>query len=566
MSESDERRGAFGAFLKAAKKINESVSQPGATKAAVSPIEAAQPAIPKPESSDSLPKTDQISSWFAWLKQEKSRREFLKGSGKVAGGIVAHQLINKVPGLNSLADMTAQVENKEKISQQAETVIIDFAPTVPNAELNQTKFVTPQEVLNAIGTDRMFDVTEMTTAVPSEKPVTNAEEFEKYIKSNWNELNTFYADKPKQIAKLRFTYYTLMFFNQKKDHGQEVVTAFRKASKWFGEKETPTRIIPSQEMFLGNDVDIEDQEKDENEYGVSVRVTAENAVPLLQEAKSISGAEHTVFNLSWQLGEQGLGRELCNFRVIVPWETTYRPDGNTYFFVFPEAGIGEEKLGPNDGEEQVIDGIPHFIFFPLPDGSVPPPLIALPQPEAEKLFDHLEGIVDQQFRDGEFFQIPVILISDAYRPEAVSDSVIEIQKLANEFPEDVLVMCAGNNYDDLRGQDIPENALIVGEWKNRLIKRTSRVYGADIYVPNRELALGNGSSFSTPFISALAKELINTGTKVTEVKSVIQQQFCNVEAYRARLDNEPDSTLEHTYVIDLEKVKRYFPNFKLDNE
>jgi hypothetical protein len=294
-------------------------------------------------------------------------------------------------------------------------------------------------------------------------------------------------------------------------------------------------------------------------HGVGVNIQAEALYPVLKTAEE-STSRHNVYTVSWQLGEQEVfystgegGRTQT-----VALRSEHKADGNDMYFVFvvPE-DPAEKTPSPLGGEEQVINGT---VYFVLEDGSR---IEAVDRDMAEEIFDASEAVCEREVIDGHVNRVSGMVVDEAYRPEVVEKGVREIKKLATRNKNDLYVMAAGNNYNDLRGQELPKNTITVAEWRGNRIKRSGTsgtIYGANIYVPNDKLNIGRGSSLSTPFISALAERLIKDGVANEQVCEVIQEKYCTREKYRARTKGESQSVVEQAYVIDVDKIKADYPN------
>ena len=80
----------------------------------------------------------------------------------------------------------------------------------------------------------------------------------------------------------------------------------------------------------------------------------------------------------------------------------------------------------------------------------------------------------------------------------------------------------------------PNNLLLVGEWNQSESSNEGfpafDVQGADIFVDNTSLGVSDGSSFSTPVISAAAEYLFRKGLTMDQVVKQLKSS-CTPEMY-----------------------------------
>lgn len=116
---------------------------------------------------------------------------------------------------------------------------------------------------------------------------------------------------------------------------------------------------------------------------------------------------------------------------------------------------------------------------------------------------------------------PELKIVGAYDHEKAEENLLKLFKVCNAYPDKLFVVAGGNNGEDILGAleklsgERPLNLIIVAEasgWSPR-----HRMYGADIYIGNSALEMPEGSSFSTPVISAYAAILFERGLSMEQV-------------------------------------------------
>lgn len=117
---------------------------------------------------------------------------------------------------------------------------------------------------------------------------------------------------------------------------------------------------------------------------------------------------------------------------------------------------------------------------------------------------------------------PSVKIVGAYDHDKASENLPKLFAVANAYPDKLFFAAAGNEGEDfedaineLKNQK-PKNLLVVGQWTSDY-GPTELVFGADIYVNNRKLGIGDGSSFSTPILAAYAEILFRQGLSQEEV-------------------------------------------------
>lgn len=151
----------------------------------------------------------------------------------------------------------------------------------------------------------------------------------------------------------------------------------------------------------------------------------------------------------------------------------------------------------------------------------------------ELLRGDMNRVVNMSFQVGNVdllfskYDFPSIEISGAYQDEKADTNLPKLFAVAKAYPDKLFFASAGNEGEDfedtiskLKDQK-PNNLLIVGQWTNRY-GPTQFVFGADIYVDNRGLGIGDGSSFSTAILAAYAETLFRQGLSQSEVLEKIK--------------------------------------------
>ncbi|PIZ61905.1 hypothetical protein COY16_05710 [Candidatus Roizmanbacteria bacterium CG_4_10_14_0_2_um_filter_39_13] len=129
----------------------------------------------------------------------------------------------------------------------------------------------------------------------------------------------------------------------------------------------------------------------------------------------------------------------------------------------------------------------------------------------------------------------------AYSGDKGANSMRELFKLANAYPEKLFIAAAGNYGDDIRefrselSAEWPNNILLCGQWnsqKNAPEIMTGNVHGADIYVDSQEQGFKQeGSSFSTAAISAYASILAQKGYDIPTIKATLLESCESIPYY-----------------------------------
>lgn len=484
-----------------------------------------------------------------------SRRDFLKNARNL---VVSGIFLNKFP--KQLLPSNIESEAKPIISQ---SIVVDLSPDKPTLGVEQKEFVDTTQIYDTLKTAGYPTLVDLTKSVPPEKPIGKDYDLYSYFYDNFQSLKEKYGDK---------LYPTMLFtlmMDEKKNHGLEVASALKQSEGYYGKQITPI-LYPSQSIYQNARFRPFTIKGDSWEnHGFEITLNADIVIPLLQKAKSDSNVVHSIFNLSWQLGNQQVvfgewGTE--SPRVSTIWSNTTGPNGEPLFYVFPN-----REFGPLDGKEKVINGKTYLVFpegikeiakrnttedYYVPiDNTLA--LLAEPRDKAEQIYDHFEGLSEKELKDdSQINPVVNIEILDAYRTDAVPKSIQEVIKVAKAFPNDFIILAAGNEEDNLTNIPVlPNNIIIVGEWKDGSIKPTGSVYRAEIYVPNSKLKLGRGSSFSVPFISATIEKMLAQNIPFNEIKQRLQYGLSTKESYRVRENGDPNSIPTEANVISIDKLQ-----------
>lgn len=156
-----------------------------------------------------------------------------------------------------------------------------------------------------------------------------------------------------------------------------------------------------------------------------------------------------------------------------------------------------------------------------------------PQPIIELLRADANRVINMSFQVGDVdlifskYDFPSIEIVGAYHGEKARENLPKLFSVANAYPDKLFFAAAGNEGEDfeeiikeLKDQK-PKNLKIVGQWTGGY-GPTQKVFGADIYVDSRVLGLDDGSSFSTPVLTAYAETFLRQGLSQEEVLEKIK--------------------------------------------
>ncbi len=156
-----------------------------------------------------------------------------------------------------------------------------------------------------------------------------------------------------------------------------------------------------------------------------------------------------------------------------------------------------------------------------------------PQRIIELLSTDTNRVVNMSFQVGDIdllfskYDFPSIEIVGAYDREKARENLPKLFAVANAYPDKLFFAAAGNEGEDfeetlreLKDQK-PKNLIIVGQWTGNY-GPTNQVFGADIYVDNGKLGILDGSSFSTPVLTAYAEILSRQGLSQDEVLGKIK--------------------------------------------
>ncbi len=146
----------------------------------------------------------------------------------------------------------------------------------------------------------------------------------------------------------------------------------------------------------------------------------------------------------------------------------------------------------------------------------------------ELLKSDTNHVVNMSFQVGDVellfsqYDFPSIEIVGAYDSKKARENLPKLFEVAKAYPDKLFFAAAGNEREDFEdtlkelGNQKPKNLVIVGQWTSNY-GPTQKVFGADIYVDNAKLGIPDGSSFSTPVLSAYAETLLRQGLSQEEV-------------------------------------------------
>jgi hypothetical protein len=232
-----------------------------------------------------------------------------------------------------------------------------------------------------------------------------------------------------------------------------------------------------------------------------------------------------VINCSFQVGEI----KLINEKLCVELPTVIQP-----FFVYETNEQGE----PVNTEFVYINERPDHMVITSDNGQ---PIYDSGEPLRRLTKEQYNNIITENIREAEnqakIVEGHSIKVIGAYDRSLAEQNLPKLFEVCQSYPDKLFVVAAGNEEEDLgealerlAGQR-PDNLLIVGQWTEGLFYRggapTYHVQGADIYVNNSSLGAPDGSSFSTPVISAWAEMLMRKGLAMEDTVAKIRQSCTN---------------------------------------
>lgn len=390
--------------------------------------------------------------------------------------------------------------------------MVDFAPEQRLNELNQNKFPNNEQLGQTLLKEKYL----------SEKQLD--EEFHTPFVLHerlWEVL------KVHPEAALLHTYLS-MFEN----HGQIVATAMRETWKLRGETAKPY-VVPLQDSISAEDIHFSQDEY--GNFGAQVNLRPETIIPLVKEAQK-TFPDQKIINLSLQLGTLEFWRSpLEDPYPNNPSLTSVNDDkGNIYYFVNPNKKSGRH----------ISDANGKIIKYVLDDGGE---LFPKERDVANKEF---EALLTEYQKTPEG-KNPGPRIKGAYSKEK-QNNVLLLNKVAEAFPDSFVAAAAGNYKDDFRNvaDQISSRVTVVGQWDDENNSPAFKVYGADIYVPSKELGIAS-SSQSTGVISAVANSLVNEGISVENLKQTIIKNYCDEVNYQ-----DGAGITVKTHLLNINKFKK----------
>lgn len=279
-------------------------------------------------------------------------------------------------------------------------------------------------------------------------------------------------------------------------HGEKVVVSMRKVWDQDGYEAGDVSVLSLQRILdpssLSSSIDKEGNEK------LTINFNSKRIIDLLKSNPD------KVVNMSFQVGDVGLIKKATinvenighfNYSDSLNQGMQLDADGNVY-----PGAVGIRLLGK---DEQIRVNAQGEKVYPVPEKEY--------QKQLEK-----EGKI-------KIVTSNALSIEGAYTKEDASKNLPELFKVCHAYPDKLFVVAAGNEKEDLRDALIqlkkvrPNNLLIVAQWGKGSYDGkeyefpTQGVQGADIYVNNKDFGVDDGSSFSTPIITAKAAELVSKG-------------------------------------------------------
>lgn len=393
------------------------------------------------------------------------------------------------------------VENKELMPFTPSLTIIDVAPSTSNEEM----------IKNILG--------------------------DKYISKSQliAEFGQNYEEKSGEVLK-KYPQAVLYYYFNYASHGSKVEEVVQKVVEKNGKKSTGETIIPIQKTLDSTSI-----KPAKDELGNEGFTLSFNQDKIIEPLK---GGNNNIVNLSIQIGDVDL---------YVNKISKFVPDPD-----IPKPHF-EDKDGKIFNPDKVYLS-PGFTID-MPKGDVLVPFNAATGEEIKPISsqEYLELVKKSReeaekkatLQEGDYS----LKINGAYTAEKAEQNLPKLFKICETFPDKLFVVAAGNYREDLRGAleklaaNKPSNLLIIAEWGGGSRSDDprdegypqGRVQGADLYVDNNELGIPEGSSFSTPVISAYASMLFDEGLSISEVKSQILKASDN-KTYVTRISDITEDT------------------------
>lgn len=395
-------------------------------------------------------------------------------------------------------DPKTQQETKEQLKViPGNTVVIDMAPTTATEGIHQQQFVTEQEFLKSILQKDYIDEAALASKYGSG--------FKKAVPDE------MLQDDPKSAL--------LYGFLQKDkyiEHGVNVAATMQETLKKVGFT-TEVEMLPLQNLIDESRVSFYTDDLGNKHFIFAI--SAEKVIDTLKKYP-----DQKIVNMSFEFGDVDVG--LWEFSMQPPMRdphitsvnVTYRldTDGSPLYYIdydYTKTDFELDIFRNSKGEEI------------KPVKEITPQMREEIDKESKRRFQEVpfgEEVITRNYPPG-------IGIKGGYAKEKAAKSLEELYKVCREFPDKLFIAAAGNGGEDLREalktmQNIPTNLILVAQWGSEWISDdypTGSVYGAQLYIPNKKLGIPDGSSFSTPYVSAYANLLYEKGYSIDEIRKRI---------------------------------------------
>lgn len=407
---------------------------------------------------------------------------------KTTGRISRRQFLKFAGAVLAASQLPGEWRETENF--QTPVLMIDFAPTRKINGIVQSGYPDNDKIIQqALGPDYI-----------SRKQIVT--EFGADIFTNKEEFRTdFFRRYPKAAAM-----YGIMATFQ--NHGELVGETMRKTWKNKGVKNS-VYIEPLQEVIDFGSARLTQDEL--GNHGFFVQVEPRPIIDLLSKHP-----DQKIVNFSFTLGEVGF------------WIVS-RIKKRTEQVNYPSVIVGNDENGNKTYTVVSGDGKP------------------LSEEEYEKMMDELSEKTMKVIE----LTPPSIKEIDAYKGENAEANLSKLFQVCQAFPDKLFVVAAGNYASDLRParqkmvDGWPNNIIFVAEWNGDDKQPTGLVDGADLYVDNAKLGFGNGSSVSTPIVSAVATQLFEQGLGIEEIKrKLLSKTHIEIFDRSYTVTKEPDQEIK----------------------
>lgn len=407
------------------------------------------------------------------IEIKTNRRGFLRTVAGL-GALAAASLIKDTPTPQT------QVETREQLRPLSPNVVmIDFAPNSPKVGINQTEFPQEDQFIKSIVGNEYVDEQILIS------------EFGPDFRTNEEKMDQVFRKYP----KVAIAYGAIDALST---HGERVARTMQATWKQ-ADFESNVFLSPLQDALNITEMEVTQDELGNKGYFFNV-----DEQVIIDKLKQYPNQK--VVNFSFQVGKVGFFiQEYAEEQNSSEGEITLGledENGNIFYYVGAKGGIrftdNSKAIGISETGEPVVPmtSEEYSEYRRKKDEENPKKVVKVDHPWAE--------------------------IRGAYEKDDVENNLPKLFEICTTYPDKLFIVAAGNEGEDLRGlQQRPTNLLIVGQWDGEKAESKNRVLGADIYVDNREFGLGNGSSFSTPVITAYASILLNQGLSFKEVRNKI---------------------------------------------